>query len=384
MAAAETRKIELRIAAKDEASPVIGNVRQSVDQLSRTIERTGGSSFLGELSALTGARGRLKGIAELFVGGGAIAGISFAASKIGDAAEKAAELARQFAIGHLSAQQLTADLVRALPVLGQFTQMWDRLIASADTIFFPSRSRRQDLESQSREAAEARQSIAAARDRERQRVMQRVQQAEQQMRDAQILSGRTPWEQEIGRLTMENERVYREAAALESQIGRLSPDEQQRLRQVTAAMRRQADEKFQRDYDELVSRTVRQQSLVEQRLRQRRRDQLEEIAQQRVRDADAMERMWEGIMEDRQQRFRRAADQAMRRLAPGFSDPGLPGAIDQRFGSASIFAAREQQAALIAALNDHREQLLRKLDELGQKLDKIVDVESAVEDLFKP
>jgi hypothetical protein len=398
MATAETRKIELRIEAKDAASPVIGNVRESVENLVRTLQKnTGESSALGSIT-------------KMLRGGGAIAGVTLGLGVLDQFATRAKEIAEAFGRGEISAGEIPVALAKALPGMAMVSSMADKLsstisgaaaaaaqaaaiaanIAKAQTAADAATKVTADIFARSAMlGATPAQALREQAWQQLQRDLAAVEQAEQKAaelsRQLEGMPKRTTAEREArARVREQMQRIEQTAAEAREEALTLYDRQRERAAQLEEEAERERRRQLGERAMGMVQRVMRPFTTTdEQRFNQLIEAQREQLEQQR-RDADAMERMWQGIMEDRQQRFRRAAEQAMRRLGPGFSDPGLPGAIDQRFGSASIFAAREQQAALIAALNDHREQTLRKLEEIAQSLQKIVDVESAVEDLFKP
>ena len=87
-------------------------------------------SFEGQIKGIFGPRSLLKDAAEIALGGGAVAGVTFAAQAVGDAAKKIAELNAEFNNGQLSAAEYTGELARSIPVLGQLVTMFDQIGAA--------------------------------------------------------------------------------------------------------------------------------------------------------------------------------------------------------------------------------------------------------------
>lgn len=87
-------------------------------------------SFEGQIKGIFGPRSLLKDAAEIALGGGAVAGVTFAAQAVGDAAKKIAELNAQFNDGQLSAAEYTGEIARSIPVLGQMVTMFDEIGAA--------------------------------------------------------------------------------------------------------------------------------------------------------------------------------------------------------------------------------------------------------------
>ena len=96
--------------------------------LSRAAARIEG--FEKKLKNMFGPRSLLKDAAEIALGGGAVAGVTFAAQAIGDAATKIAELNAEFDKGQLSAGEFAGEIARSIPVLGQMVTMFDQIGAA--------------------------------------------------------------------------------------------------------------------------------------------------------------------------------------------------------------------------------------------------------------
>lgn len=83
--------------------------------------------FEKKLKDMFGPRSLLKDAAEIALGGGAVAGVTFAAQAIGNAADKIAELNAEFDSGQLSAAEYAGEIARSIPVLGQMVTMFDKI-----------------------------------------------------------------------------------------------------------------------------------------------------------------------------------------------------------------------------------------------------------------
>lgn len=86
--------------------------------------------FEKKLKDMFGPRSLLKDAAEIALGGGAVAGVTFAAQAIGDAADKVAALNAEFDSGQLSASEYAGEIARSIPVLGQMVTMFDKIGAA--------------------------------------------------------------------------------------------------------------------------------------------------------------------------------------------------------------------------------------------------------------
>lgn len=97
----------------------LSGLQNAERQLKKVKSQFGKGSFLG-------------GTTELLRGGGAVAGVTLLARTIDQAAERATELTRQFGQGEISAGQMTGELIRSVPVLGDMTKMWDSILGLID------------------------------------------------------------------------------------------------------------------------------------------------------------------------------------------------------------------------------------------------------------
>jgi hypothetical protein len=76
------------------------------------------NSPLEKLKAKLGARGPLKDLFEIAVGGGAFAGLQFASQTLGQIATKADDVVTEFRLGKKTAGETADELARQLPYLG--------------------------------------------------------------------------------------------------------------------------------------------------------------------------------------------------------------------------------------------------------------------------
>lgn len=77
-----------------------------------------GGTGLDQIKSIFGPRGPVKGIAELFIGGGAIAGVGFITRGIANATDETRKLVEQFREGEITAEQLKIRLFEQIPILG--------------------------------------------------------------------------------------------------------------------------------------------------------------------------------------------------------------------------------------------------------------------------
>ncbi len=77
-------------------------------------------SALQNLKEQLGTRSSLGQLGRIAAGGGAIGGLTLITKALGESAEKAADLKRQFDAGKISAGGLAAGIAESLPVVGQF------------------------------------------------------------------------------------------------------------------------------------------------------------------------------------------------------------------------------------------------------------------------
>lgn len=84
---------------------------------------------LKEFKSVLGKRAFLGEVGEILQGGGAVAGATFLAKMIGEAADKTAVLAAQLRDGTLTMGQFVGESARAIPVFGQYVKMWDSILS---------------------------------------------------------------------------------------------------------------------------------------------------------------------------------------------------------------------------------------------------------------
>lgn len=113
----ELAKIQV-LGAKGYLSPEqtdrgIAQIKKQFDELTK------GPSFLDSIKSKFGAKGSLKDVLEpLLVGGGAIAGITFAAAQFDKLTGSVADSANKFRLGKISFGGLVKDFAESIPILG--------------------------------------------------------------------------------------------------------------------------------------------------------------------------------------------------------------------------------------------------------------------------
>lgn len=113
----------MRRAAAEERIKAIAEEKLFGSQLSAAMRQTNQRvakelTGLDKLKSVLGARGSVKNVAELFVGGGAIAAVGFITHSIANAARNARELTDEFRDGKIQAGEFADKLVGTIPVLG--------------------------------------------------------------------------------------------------------------------------------------------------------------------------------------------------------------------------------------------------------------------------
>lgn len=113
----------MRRAAAEERIKAIAEEKLFGTQLSATMRQTNQRiarelTGLDRIKSILGARGSVKNVAELFVGGGAIAAVGFITHAIANAARNARELTDEFRDGKIQAGEFADKLVGTIPVLG--------------------------------------------------------------------------------------------------------------------------------------------------------------------------------------------------------------------------------------------------------------------------
>lgn len=103
------QKVDIQISAVDAASGVFARVTRSLDKLKQS----------------AGSRGPFKDIAELAVGGGAIAGLQFGANLLQRMGDEAVRLRDEFNAGKIGVQDLVAELARGVPIVGSLARGFD-------------------------------------------------------------------------------------------------------------------------------------------------------------------------------------------------------------------------------------------------------------------
>lgn len=87
----------------------------------------GGGGWLHELGATAGRRSQLGHFAELLAGGGVVGGATLFARHIAEGGRAIQEAAIKYHAGELSGREMAAEMVRGVPVLGEFTSAWDEI-----------------------------------------------------------------------------------------------------------------------------------------------------------------------------------------------------------------------------------------------------------------
>jgi hypothetical protein len=100
------RKLDIRIQAHDQASGVMGRIKQQLDSL----------------KAVAGGRSTLKDIFEVGKGAGAVAGVALMGRFLNDATQKALELRDAMRSGKMHAGEAAMEIAKSIPVYGQFVQ----------------------------------------------------------------------------------------------------------------------------------------------------------------------------------------------------------------------------------------------------------------------
>lgn len=113
----------MRRAAAEERIKAIAEEKLFGSQLSAAMRQTNQRvakelTGLDKLKSVLGARGSVKNVAELFVGGGAIAAVGFITHSIANAARNARELTDEFRDGKIQAGEFADKLIGTIPVLG--------------------------------------------------------------------------------------------------------------------------------------------------------------------------------------------------------------------------------------------------------------------------
>jgi hypothetical protein len=93
-------------------------IHESATRAGEVAARSESEGFLHELNKVAGKRGSVKEFTELLVGGGAVAGLTFAAHEIGSMAVEVGKLRDEFDEGKISAGQFVEKMAEGLPVLG--------------------------------------------------------------------------------------------------------------------------------------------------------------------------------------------------------------------------------------------------------------------------
>lgn len=121
----DVKKIEFQVKAKDDASATFDNVRKSYSRMKNETEKPSKGGFfdiLDDLKKVGGGRGKVKDVAELLVGGGAVAGITFLGMALKNATGNMVELRNAFQAGKIDAGELVEKVAAGVPILGQFWQ----------------------------------------------------------------------------------------------------------------------------------------------------------------------------------------------------------------------------------------------------------------------
>lgn len=100
------------------------DAQHTTEELGKKVRATSAQSGRG----FFGGANELNKSLKLLVGGGALAGATVLARKVGEAADKAWEMKRAFDAGEISAGELAGEITRTIPLLGDVVRMWDSIL----------------------------------------------------------------------------------------------------------------------------------------------------------------------------------------------------------------------------------------------------------------
>lgn len=120
------KRISITVGAKDEVSPTLEKVGKGLDKLARKSRDAGARGgepglmgALDDVKATFGTRGPVKDIAEILIGGGAVAGGTFAIGVLADTVSGLTTAVKGYRDGSLSAADATERFVGSLPIIGR-------------------------------------------------------------------------------------------------------------------------------------------------------------------------------------------------------------------------------------------------------------------------